>query len=164
MEATMNGYLTKNEVIEMLPVSRATFFRTTRNDPSFPQSEKIGAREVWLKSDIEEYAGMNLHVVEIGHHDSVGRIADKALLTYHDNTEYIRLFVYERFEDALAAKLTADNPIRLVSVVDAADIATLREVINPLIEANAGDDDNEIARCDQDFSEVYYDMFPLPTD
>lgn len=53
----MNRLITKDQVIALLPVGRATFFRTTRHDPSFPKPEMIGKREVWEKSEIEEWAG-----------------------------------------------------------------------------------------------------------
>jgi predicted DNA-binding transcriptional regulator AlpA len=47
--------LTINEVVAMLPVSRATFFRVTRHDPTFPAPVPVGARSVWRAGDVEAW-------------------------------------------------------------------------------------------------------------
>lgn len=144
--------LTINQVVELLPVSRATFFRTTRNDPSFPQSEKIGAREVWLKSDIEEYAGLNLYAVELWESD-VNVAKDRAIIANHHHSEHTYLYIYRRMDDAMAAKLGATDPIRLV------DASKLRPEIEALLEVRQGGDENEIGLREGDLEFAYCEMF-----
>lgn len=51
----MNGYLTLSEVVALLPVSRATFFRSVRHDPTFPPARMIGAKPFWREDQVREW-------------------------------------------------------------------------------------------------------------
>ncbi len=51
----MRVFLTVGQVLERLPVSRATFFRTVKADPRFPAPHRIGRRTFYLAEEIDEY-------------------------------------------------------------------------------------------------------------
>ncbi|PTW49329.1 CP4-57 regulatory protein AlpA [Sphingomonas faeni] len=144
----MTEYLTLTEVVALLPVSRATFFRTTRNDPNFPKAEKIGAREVWHKDEIEEYAGLKWYAVELPEeeHADYDDINSFNIDLYERETE---LYIYNRMADAIAAKMSADAPIRLV------DISHLRKQIEAVFAARESEDADDIAAREGDLDYAY---------
>lgn len=48
----MSDFLTAAEVIDRLPISRATFYRHVRFDDTFPQPKMIGKKAFWDAADV----------------------------------------------------------------------------------------------------------------
>ena len=51
----MSKLLTVKQVLGLIPVSKATFFRVLRNDPRFPAPHVIGSRTFYDSEEIKDF-------------------------------------------------------------------------------------------------------------